>query len=64
MWEALQGEFVGAFLWLVAGTSHIVAGRLLAGEHSFFDMAGPEVSPDEQLLAYGVDNTGSEQYTL
>ena len=34
------------------------------GGRSYFDMAGPEVSPDEQLVAYGVDTEGGEVYTL
>lgn len=34
------------------------------GGRSYFDMAGPEISPDEQLVAYGVDTEGSEVYTL
>lgn len=36
----------------------------LAAGHSYFDLRGLEVSPDEQLVAYGVDTEGSEVYTL
>lgn len=35
-----------------------------AGNGSYFDMAGPELSLDEGLLAYGVDAAGGEVYTL
>lgn len=38
--------------------------RLFAGDSSYFDMAGPELSPDEALLAYGVDLAGGEVFTL
>ena len=42
--------------------SHVLC--LPAGAAGYFDMAGPVVSPNEQLVAYGVDRDGSEVYTL
>ncbi|KAL4457576.1 hypothetical protein ABPG75_012441 [Micractinium tetrahymenae] len=36
----------------------------LAANRSYFDMAGPVVSSDEQLMAYAVDSGGGEVYTL
>ncbi len=36
----------------------------LARGHNFFDLSGPTVSPDESLLAYGIDMDGSETYAL
>lgn len=36
----------------------------LAAGHSYFDLSGPEYSPDEALAAYGLDLDGSEVYTL
>ncbi|KAI3425089.1 hypothetical protein D9Q98_008467 [Chlorella vulgaris] len=36
----------------------------LARSHKYFDMAGPSVSMDEQLLAYAVDTAGNEVFTL
>lgn len=37
---------------------------LCAANQSYFDLVGPAVSPDEQLLAYAVDSGGGEVYTL
>lgn len=36
----------------------------LAEGHDFFSLGGSSVSPDERLLAYAVDTTGDERYTL
>ncbi|MBD1995713.1 S9 family peptidase [Leptolyngbya sp. FACHB-541] len=36
----------------------------LAAEHEFFQLGLLQVSPDHQLLAYSVDTSGSERYTL
>ncbi|MEL6442087.1 MAG: S9 family peptidase [Cyanobacteria bacterium J06621_8] len=36
----------------------------LAAEHEFFSLGVASVSPDQQILAYSVDTTGAEQYTL
>jgi oligopeptidase B len=36
----------------------------LAAEHEFFELGLLQVSPDHQLLAYSVDTSGSERYTL
>ena len=36
----------------------------LAQGHEFCDVGGLEVSPDERLLAYGVDTVGRRQYDL
>lgn len=36
----------------------------LASEHDFFSLGVLQVSPNHQLLAYSVDTTGDEQYTL
>ena len=35
-----------------------------AGGHDYFDMLSPVVSPDGELLAYGINTDGSETYTL
>ena len=35
-----------------------------AGGRAYFDLAGPEWSVDEELMAYGVDGRGDEVYTL
>lgn len=36
----------------------------LAEEHDYFEVWAKEVSPDNRLLAYSVDDTGSETFTL
>ncbi|MCK4510357.1 S9 family peptidase [bacterium] len=36
----------------------------LAREHDYFEIWAKEVSPDNRLLAYSVDSTGSETFTL
>lgn len=36
----------------------------MAGEHSYFDIGGYSVSPDNKLLAYGVDTVSRRKYTL
>jgi len=36
----------------------------LAADHEFFQLGLLQVSPDHQLLAYSVDTSGSERYTL
>lgn len=36
----------------------------LAAEHEFFELGVFAVSPNHQILAYSVDTSGSEQYTL
>jgi len=36
----------------------------LAKEHEFFSLGAFDVSPNHQILAYSVDTSGSEQYTL
>ncbi|HQR27320.1 MAG TPA: S9 family peptidase [Nocardioides sp.] len=36
----------------------------LAEGHEFFSLGGSAVSPDERLLAFSVDTTGDERYTL
>lgn len=35
-----------------------------SGRRSYFDMAGPDFSGDEQLMAYALDLEGSEVYAL
>jgi oligopeptidase B len=39
-------------------------GNTMARGHDFFQIAGTEVSPNEQLLAYGEDDTGRRQFTI
>ncbi len=36
----------------------------LAAEHTYFRIGVSEVSPDHRLLAYSVDTTGAEEFTL
>ncbi|MBH8578297.1 S9 family peptidase [Nostocaceae cyanobacterium CENA369] len=36
----------------------------LAAEHDFFELGVFAISPNHQILAYSVDTSGSEQYTL
>ncbi len=36
----------------------------MAGEHSYFQIGGYSVSPDNKLLAYGVDTVSRRKYTL
>ncbi|BAZ52199.1 protease II [Nostoc sp. NIES-4103] len=36
----------------------------LAAEHEFFDLGAFAISPNHQILAYSIDTSGSEQYTL
>ena len=49
-----------AFLTLPLPSPAAVA----AGGRAYFDLAGPEWSVDEELMAYGVDGRGDEVYTL
>lgn len=55
---------VGLLVCISAPTPLPVRCDAPAAGHSFFDMAGPSFSPDEHLVAYGVDTAGSEVYTL
>ncbi|MGQ4647980.1 prolyl oligopeptidase family serine peptidase [Lyngbya aestuarii] len=36
----------------------------LAKDHTFFSLGVCQVSPDHQILAYSIDTSGAEQYTL
>ncbi|MEM8718910.1 MAG: S9 family peptidase [Cyanobacteria bacterium P01_G01_bin.39] len=36
----------------------------LAADHEFFSLGVASISPNQQILAYSVDTTGAEQYTL
>jgi oligopeptidase B len=38
--------------------------NLLASEHTYFRVGATEVSPDHRLLAYSVDTSGAEEFTL
>ncbi|MDF3053705.1 MAG: oligopeptidase, partial [Geminicoccaceae bacterium] len=38
--------------------------NLLAAEHTYFRVGASEVSPDHRLLAYSVDTSGAEEFTL
>ena len=38
--------------------------NLLALEHTYFRVGASEVSPDHRLLAYSVDTSGAEEFTL
>ena len=39
-------------------------GNTMAQGHEFFQIAGEQISPNEQLLAYGEDVTGRRQFTI
>jgi oligopeptidase B len=39
-------------------------GNAMAQGHQFFQIAGEQISPNEQLLAYGEDVTGRRQFTI
>ena len=39
-------------------------GNAMAQGHDFFQIAGEQISPNEQLLAYGEDVTGRRQFTI
>ncbi len=48
-----------------SGTEQILLdGNAMAKGHDFFQIAGQEISPNEQLLAYGEDDNGRRQYTI
>ncbi|MCL6416898.1 S9 family peptidase [Aestuariirhabdus sp. Z084] len=38
--------------------------NLLAEQHEFFELAGFEVSPSQQLLAYAIDTSGDEVFNI
>jgi len=42
----------------------LLDGNALAKGHDFFQIGGQEISPNEQLLAYGEDTTGRRQFTI
>jgi len=46
------------------GAQCILDEPTLAGASDFFRIGGMSISPDGRFLAYGVDNDGSERYTL
>ena len=39
-------------------------GNAMARGHDFFQIGGQEISPNEQILAFGEDTTGRRQYTI
>ena len=49
---------------LLADEEIIFDQNVLAHGHEFFDVGILRVSPDHQLLAYSIDMTGAERYTL
>jgi oligopeptidase B len=49
----------------VDGTEQVMLdGNAMAQGHDFFQIGGREISPNEQLLAYGEDDSGRRQYTI
>lgn len=49
---------------LLAEEEIILDENVLAEGHEFFDVGMTRVSPNQQLLAYSIDMTGAERYTL
>jgi oligopeptidase B len=48
----------------IAGEEVLLDGNELAGDSEFFSLGTVDVSPDGRLLAYSVDLTGDERFTL
>ena len=47
------------------GDEHVLLDEnVLAGDHGYFQLGDAEVSPDHAILAYTVDFTGGERFTL
>ncbi|MEM7761413.1 MAG: S9 family peptidase, partial [Cyanobacteria bacterium P01_A01_bin.40] len=49
---------------LEAGEEILLDQNQLAADHEFFSLGVASVSPNQNILAYSVDTTGAEQYTL
>ena len=47
-----------------AGEEVLLDQNVLARGHNFYDLGVFEVSPDHSLLAYSIDTTGAENFTL
>ncbi|GAA3541377.1 S9 family peptidase [Kribbella ginsengisoli] len=48
----------------IAGEEVLLDGNELAGDSEFFSLGTVDVSPDGRLLAYSVDLTGDERFTM
>ncbi|MDQ1752187.1 MAG: oligopeptidase [Pseudonocardiales bacterium] len=48
----------------IAGEQILLDGNLVAGNSEFFSLGTMDTSPDGSLLAYSVDKTGDERFTL
>jgi len=48
----------------IAGEEIMLDGNAVAGDSEFFSLGTVDVSPDGRLLAYSVDLTGDERFTL
>ena len=48
----------------IAGEEVMLDGNKVAGDSEFFSLGTVDVSPDGRLLAYSVDLTGDERFTL